>query len=143
MVYNKVASYCYFIIYCLVASNYRDWQKKDPFAEIIIAFFWLFKIIPNFANTYWDIPMWIILNQYRSICRPPTSITRRSLGLNAPLCLLVISCGTVFHFSTMASFKESRSVIPRSPHTFCSRSPQISKSTGFLIWNVQWSVMGL
>ena len=75
--------------------------------------------------------MWIIINQYRSICWPSTSIKRQSLGFNISIHLSILSCGISFHYSSMTSFKELRSVIIRSRYTFCSRSPQILKSTGF------------
>ena len=63
--------------------------------------------------------------------RPSTSITRYSLGLNASVHLSVVSCGILFHSSTVVSFKESRSVIVQSRYTFRSRSSHIPKSTGF------------
>ena len=80
-------------------------------------------IIPNFTNAYWDISLWIINNQYRSMCRLSTWITHRSLVLNAPIHFSMISWGVLFHSSTMACFKELRSVILRPRYTFCSKSP--------------------
>ena len=65
--------------------------------------------------------MLIINNQYRSTCRPSTSITRRSLGLTASIHLSMISCGILFHSSSMASFKESTSVIFPIQHHFPNR----------------------
>ena len=70
--------------------------------------------------------MSIINNQYRSILRSSTSITYWSLGLNASIYLSMISCRILFHSSTMVSFKESRSVIPRLWYTFCSKSQFLS-----------------
>ena len=43
----------------------------------------------------------------------------------------MIFFGILFHSSTMASFKNSRTTILRLRYTFYSRCPQISKSTGF------------
>ena len=106
-------------------------KKKDPLTKTVITFLWLIKIIPNFEYTYWDISMWIINNQYRSICRPSTSVTRWSLGLRASKNLSMIFFGILFHSSTVASFENSRTTILRLRYTFYSRSPQISKSTGF------------
>ena len=74
--------------------------------------------------------MLIIDNQYHSICRLSTSITRRSLCLNYSMHLSKISCG-VFHSVTVASFKGSRLVFLQPWSTFCSISPQTLKSTGF------------
>ena len=70
--------------------------------------------------------------QHRSIYRPSTlKSTSQSLGLNASINLLTIWCRILFHSSTKASFKESRSVILRPWYAFCTRNPQIPKSTGF------------
>ena len=80
--------------------------------------------------------MRIINNQYRSICRPSTSVTRRALGLNASI-RLSISCGILFHSSTMASFEESRSVILRPRYTCCSRVPGLQN---LLDSNLDYSV---
>ena len=86
----------------------------------------MIKIILHFTNTYWDISMSIINNQYRSTCRPSTSISYWNLGLNAPIHLSMISCRILFHSSTIALFKESRSVIPRLRYIFCSKSQFLS-----------------
>ena len=47
----------------------------------------------DFTDTYCHISMQIVRNQYRSICRSSTSVTRRGPGLNVSLHLLMISCG--------------------------------------------------
>ena len=47
----------------------------------------------DFTDTYCDISMRIVSNQYRSICRSSTSVTHRGLGLNVSLHLSMISCG--------------------------------------------------
>ena len=49
--------------------------------------------MPDLTNTYCDISMQIVTNQYRCICRSSTSVTRRGLGLNVSLHLSMISCG--------------------------------------------------
>ena len=59
------------------------------------------------------------------MCRPSTSITRRSLGLNAWIHLSMISFRILFHSSTMDSLKKSRSVILLSRYTFYSSRSQI------------------
>ena len=84
--------------------------------------------------------MWIINNQYHSIFWPSTSIPHWSLGLNASIHLLMIFCRILFHPLTMASFKESRSVIFQPWYTFYCRNPQIPISTGFKsgLFGGQW-----
>ena len=59
------------------------------------------------------------------MCHTSTSITRRSLGLNAWIHLSMISFRILFHSSTMDSLKKSRSVILLSRYTFCSSHSQI------------------
>ena len=85
--------------------------------------------------------MWIINNQYCSICWPYTSITRWILGLHTSIYLSIISWKILFHSSTMSSFKKLTLVILQPRYTFCSRILQIPKSTRFKsgLFNGQWS----
>ena len=118
------------------------WAKKDPFTEIAKTLFQMIKIILDFTNTYWDISMWLINSQYRSICQPPTWITCWSLGLNASMHLSMISGGILFHSSIIAPFKESRWVIRRSQYTHFAPGVPRSQIYWIQIWNVRWPVMG-
>ena len=90
-------------------QHLQRWAKKRAYSlKLEQPFFKMIKTIANFTSTCWDKYMWIINNKYRSVCRPSTSITRRSLGLNVSIHLSMISCEILFRSLTMTSFKESR-----------------------------------
>ena len=118
-------------------TNIQEWAKKWLIQWNCNNLFWLIKIISYFRNTYGGISIWVINNKYRSICQPSTSITHRSLGLNALLHLSMIFCGILSNSSIMASLKQSRSVVLRSLYAFCSKSP---KPQNLLGWNLDYLV---
>ena len=93
--------------------------KKGPFTEIVTTFFYWsksYQILQMHIQISWDI--------IRYNCTPKSSFKCVNTFINYIF-------GILLHYSTMASFKESRSVILRPRYRFPSRSPQIPKSTGF------------
>ena len=95
-------------------------KKKDPFTEIVMTFF-------NQSKSYQILQIYIKIY----LCG---LLIIKSLDMPTFKCVNIfinISCRILFHSWTMASIKESISVICWPRYTFCFRIPQIPKSTEF------------